>query len=194
MTLKSILALIFACSTSVAHAGLITFENRGVPGSVSSPAFVTDGYQFSDNTDVADVSSDSPFGYATEGGHSGIYAAFNDFGGPMVMGRFDGGLFSVSSLWMHGFFGSSDAVVIEGFFNNQLLGTVNTSFGESWEEVALNFLNIDTLTISSNGLFYVDDIGASANGGGGGNVPEPGSLALIAVAACAAALARRARR
>jgi hypothetical protein len=76
---------------------------------------VADGYQSNENTDVADVSSDSPFGFMTDGGHSGLSAAFNDFGGPMVMGRPDGALFSVSSLWMHGFFGSSDAVVIEGF-------------------------------------------------------------------------------
>ena len=192
MSLKPVVALIFACSAALAHAGVITFENSGVPGSVSSPAFAADGYQFNANTDVADVSSDSPFGFMTDGGHSGLYAAFNDFGGPMVMGRLDGALFSVSSLWMHGFFGSSDAVVIEGFTNNQLSGTVNYTFGESWEEVALNFLNIDTLAISSNSLFYVDDIGASVEGGGS-SVPEPGSLALIAAAACAAAFAWRAR-
>lgn len=193
MPLKPLAALILACSTALAHAGVITFENQGVPGAVSNPGFTADGYQFSENTDVADVSPDSVFGFGTDGGHSGLYAGFNDFGGPVVMSRVNGGAFSVSSLWLHGFFGIGGAAMIQGFSNNVLQHTMAATFGETWNQIALNFTGIDTLVIDTTDLFYVDDISVT-NVDDPNSVPEPGSLALLGLAAAAGALSRRVRR
>ena len=79
-------------SSGMLQASVIHFDELGVPGWVypdySNTGFVSQGFAFSENMDVIDV---SPSGGIWSGGvgsgHSGNYAAFNDFGGAMLMTR-----------------------------------------------------------------------------------------------------------
>ena len=74
--------------------------------------------------------------------------------------------------------------------NNLIGSTGNVEIGSNYAFVAGNFLNASRITVSRDkGFFIMDDVtlGAPAS------VPEPGPLALLAVAAGALALNRRRR-
>lgn len=197
MKLKTLLASVLLCSAACANASVLTFDNVPVTDGVSQPGFSTAGFQFSDNSSVIDVSPGSPFGDGTNGGHSGTYATLNDFvpGGSLLMKRADGGLMNVASLWMHGWMGSADDVLIEGFRDDVLVQTANYSFGDIWDLVQLNFDGIDTLSLTSFSLFLVDDLNVSPKDvTPPGTVPEPTTPLLFATALAGLAFARKRRR
>ncbi|WP_028102398.1 hypothetical protein [Pseudoduganella violaceinigra] len=189
------LAAAFLLSTTCAHASVLTLENVGVPGDVSQPGFSTEGYQFNDNSYVVDVSPGSPFSEATNGGHSGMYAALNntDIGSSMEMFRIGGGLMSVENLWIHGWLGAAGEVVIEGYRNGIAVQTVNFTFGDTWEAIALDFGSIDMLSFSSHDLFLVDDINVTPKDSEPGTVTEPATPLLFAAALATLALVRKRR-
>lgn len=194
MTLKTLFASVLLCSAACTNASVLTFENVPVTDGVSQPGFKTAGFQFSDNASVIDVSPGSPFGEATNGGHSGVYATLNDFvpGGTLVMNRVGGGLMSVANLWIHGWLGSGDDLLIEGYRDGVIVQTGNYSFGGSWDFLALNFNNIDTLTLSSFSLFLVDDLNATPNDSTPpGTVPEPTTALLFLTALAAMTIMRK---
>lgn len=194
MTLKTLLASVLLCSVACANASVLTFENVPVTDGVSQPGFQSAGFQFSDNSSVIDVSPGSPFGEGTNGGHSGMYATLNDFvpGGTLMMSRVGGGLMSVANLWIHGWLGSSDDLLIEGYRDGVIVQTANYSFGDSWDLLALNFNNIDALALSSFSLFLVDDLNATPKDTTPpGTVPEPTTLLLFGAALAALVFARK---
>lgn len=193
MNLKALSAAALLCMSACANASVLTFESLGVPGGVSQPGISSSGFQFSDNVAVVDVSPDSMFGEGTNGAHSGMYASMNDFGSAMQMTRIGGGLMNVSSLWIHGWLGWSEEVVIEGYRDGAAVQVVNYIFGENWDAVALNFNNIDMLSLSSHGLFFVDDINAVAQNPNPGTVPEPATTILFGAALVGLAFARKRR-
>ena len=86
--------------------------------------------------------------------HSGNYAAFNDFGGAMLMTRQGGGVFVVDNLWLNGWQGVSTVSLIEGYLNGALVGSVLPACSPL-VRVLTGFGAIDTLSISGN-LFLVD--------------------------------------
>ncbi len=193
MTLKSLLASVLLCSATCASASVLTFDNVPVTDGVSQPGFSSSGFQFSDNVSVVDVSPGSLFGDGTNGGHSGMYASLSlsDFGGSMQMTRIGGGLMNVTGLWIHGWLGSSDNVVIEGYRDGVATQTVNYAFGETWDSVTLDFSNIDMLSLSSFGNFFIDDLNATPQDIlPPGTVPEPTTPLLFAAALAALFIAR----
>ncbi|KQV59510.1 MULTISPECIES: PEP-CTERM sorting domain-containing protein [unclassified Duganella] len=196
MKLKALFASALLGFAACANASVMTFDNVPVTDGVSLPGFNTAGFQFSDSASVIDVSPGSPFGEGTNGGHSGMYATLNDFvpGGTLVMNRVGGGLMSVANLWIHGWLGSADDLLIEGYRDDVIVQTANYSFSDSWELLALNFNNIDTLTLSSFSLFLVDDLNATPRDATPpGTVPEPTTLLLFVAALAALAFARKRR-
>mgnify|MGYP000977431968 FL=1 len=164
------------------QASVIHFDELGVPGWVypdySNTGFVSQGFVFSENMDVIDVSpSGGIWSSGVGSGHSGNYAAFNDFGGTMLMTRQGGGVFVVDNLWLNGWQGVSTVSLIEGYLNGALVGSVLASYSSPWSQVLAGFGSIDTLSISG-GLFLVDDI---AINDGNRPLPEPASLSLLAL-------------
>jgi len=169
-------------SSSMLQASVIHFDELGVPGWVypdySNTGFVSQGFAFSENMDVIDVSpSGGIWSSGVGSGHSGNYAAFNDFGGAMLMTRQGGGVFVVDNLWLNGWQGVSTVSLIEGYLNGALVGSVLASYSSPWSQVLTGFGAIDTLSISG-GLFLVDDI---AINDGNRPLPEPASLSLLAL-------------
>ena len=169
-------------SSGMLQASVIHFDELGVPGWVypdySNTGFVSQGFAFSENMDVIDVSpSGGIWSSGVGSGHSGNYAAFNDFGGAMLMTRQGGGVFVVDNLWLNGWQGVSTVSLIEGYLNGALVGSVLASYSSPWSQVLTGFGAIDTLSISG-GLFLVDDI---AINDGNRPLPEPASLSLLAL-------------
>lgn len=156
-----------------AGATTLTFDDIGIVGQTTLTGFVEKGFKFSSNMDVIDVSSTGgTWSYGVNGGHSGKFAALNDYYGDMVMTVLGGGLFSVQDLWINGWQGGSTTSTISGWLNGVQVSSVSVSYSSPWKDVVLNFAGIDSLRISG-GVFLVDDITVN------GNVPEPGSVALL---------------
>lgn len=179
LKLVSVLAgALFSCFA--AHATVITFDDLVQPGTygpTSGSGFVDSGFVFSTNMDAIDVSPSG--GWWSNGvgtGHSGNYAALNNYSGNMTMTQQGGGTFSVQDLWLNGWQGSQQTDTIVGLLNGDVVGSVSATFGQPWTNFVLNFSNIDTLQINSGNIFLIDDIQVN------NNVPEPGSLALVGIA------------
>ena len=183
--MRKFLGLLLAAaslSSGMLQASVIHFDELGVPGWVypdySNTGFVSQGFAFSENMDVIDVSpSGGIWSSGVGSGHSGNYAAFNDFGGAMLMTRQGGGVFVVDNLWLNGWQGVSTVSLIEGYLNGALVGSVLANYSSPWSQVLTGFGTIDTLSISG-GLFLVDDI---AINDGHHPLPEPASLSLLAL-------------
>lgn len=169
---------LFTCAA--AHATVITFDDLVQPGTYgpnTGSGFVDFGYVFSANMDAIDVSPSGDWwsdGVGT--GHSGKFAALNNYYGNMSMTQQGGGTFSVQDLWLNGWQGSQQTDTIVGLLNGNVVGSVSATFSQPWTNFVLNFSNIDTLQIISDTAFLVDDIQVN------NDVPEPGSLALVGIA------------
>jgi hypothetical protein len=176
--MKLLASLVLASAASSASAAVITFDDLIQPGTYgpSSGAGFTDfGFKFSNNIDAVDVSPTGGWwSNGTGSGHSGKFAALNNYSGTMVMTQQSGGTFSVQDLWLNGWQGGLTNSTITGLLNGNVVSSLNASFSNPWKQFSLNFSNIDTLTISG-GLFLVDDIQVN----GSTNVPEPSSLLLM---------------
>jgi PEP-CTERM motif len=171
-------AVVFAVLFGGVQATVIKFDDIGVPGGVypidyPDTGFQTQGFVFNDNMDVIDV---GPNGWSTGvgSGHSGDFAALNDFSGPMVMTMVNGNSFSVQDLWLNGWQGDQEQSTISGYLNGNLIGSVIASYSNPWADFQLNFQDIDMLTITGDpdDFFFVDDISVSG-------VPEPSTLSMI---------------
>lgn len=176
----------------MANAAIIHFDELGVPGWVypnyTNTGFESQGFAFSTNMDVIDVSpSGGVWNTGVGGGHSGNYAALNDYGGDMLMTLVGGGSFSVENLWLNGWQGLATTSLIEGYLNGVLVDSVLTSYSSPWVDINLGFAAVDTLRISG-GVFLVDDISVNA---GNGQVPEPATLSLLALGLLGSGLVAR---
>lgn len=191
---KLSLALALACAFGgAAQAGLvISFDELGQPGRTvgGQQNFVSQGFKFSANMDVIDVSpTGGSWSTGTGSGHSGKYATLNDWGGDMVMTKVGGGTFTVDSLWANGWQGHSQTANVTGYLNGNAVQSFTGSFGQPWTQLSLNFSNIDQLRFSTGSIFLIDDI--SVDGGTGRPLPEPASWALVGAALLGLGVARK---
>ncbi|MGO4379038.1 PEP-CTERM sorting domain-containing protein [Pseudoduganella sp. RAF53_2] len=179
-------ALVFGLAAS-AQAGVLTFDDIGTPGGITGlgSGFVEQGFRFSANSDVVDVSPAGSWSNGVGDGHSGHFAALNDFSGDMDMTKVGGGTFSAQSLWLNGWQGAAFTSHVQGLLNGVVVGDVAVTYSNPWQLVNLGFTGIDTLRVSG-GIFLVDDITVNAAA-----VPEPGSLALVGLGLAGAAALRR---
>lgn len=181
---KKILAsLVLFGAAFTTNAAVIDFESMGVQGSVNPyynrAGFTTDGFNFSTNMDVIDVSSTG--GWWANGvgaNHSGQYAALNDFGGDMIMTQVGGGFFSVGNLSLNGWQGGQSNITISGLYNGSVVNSVTALIGSPWLNIVTNFSNIDTLRISG-GTFLVDDISVNGGSSSPSAVPVPAAVWLF---------------
>lgn len=191
MKLKQLLLIPFMLLVSIsASATIIDFDSQVAPGTFgpsSGAGFVDSGFVFSTNMDVIDVSETGGWwGTGTGGGHSGKFAALNNYGDDMFMTQQGGGSFSVQDLWLHSWQAEWQTGAVIGWFNGSLVDMVEVSFSSPWQNVALNFANIDTLQITSSYYFLVDDIQINST-----SVPESSSLVLMAIALAGLVCLRR---
>lgn len=180
---KLLAAAAAALLAGAANATVIHFDDLVAPGNVgpsSGAGFTTNGFVFSTNMDVLDVSPTGGWwGTGTGGGgHSGKFAALNNYSGAMTMTAVGGASFSVQDLWLNGWQGVAHTAVIEGWSGGALVGSVTMNFGSPWSLATLNFASIDRLVLNGGNHFLVDDIQVN----GSNDVPEPGSLALVGLA------------
>ncbi|MBL8553104.1 MAG: PEPxxWA-CTERM sorting domain-containing protein [Phenylobacterium sp.] len=191
-TFGALCATTLVATPAAADAVLIDFEEVGVENSVfpyyTQQGFQTQGYDFSDNSDVVDVDY-----YVHGTGHSGQFAVLNDYTGPIDLIKVGGGTFTLTSFWFRNW-GVNDTFEgsVTGYLGNDVVGSANLSFSNNWTFAAANFASVDRVTFSGNSFMLFDDI--SIDGGVSTAVPEPGAWALMILGFGAAGAALRRRR
>jgi hypothetical protein len=159
-----------------ASAQIITFDDVGVPDHVypnyTQQGFVAQGFFFSTNTDVIDISATAPWN-GTGPAHSGSFALLNDYGGDMTMVKQGGGTFGVQDLFIRSWYSGSFSALVTGYLNNTQVGQVALNVNGSWDQVLTQFGSIDKLTVGG-GTFLVDDINVNVTA-----VPEVETYAMM---------------
>ncbi len=176
MNFKKLIAATFMALASIsAQATLIDFESTGTPGNVNELDYSIDGFLFNFTMNNVDISAGTPW-QGNGPAYSGRFAALNDYGGTGEITKIGGGAFSFESLWLKSWYGSEISGTISGWSNGAQVGSVSGAWN-SWTKFTGNFANIDTLRISTDGIFLVDDI--SLNSASVSPVPEPETYAML---------------
>lgn len=181
---KAVLALVLALCSTFTFAGVIGFDD--LPG--DEGASVASGYAGFDwaNLGVLGAEAYPGSGYAN-GMVSTANVAYNRDGATVTISRAGGfdfiGAFFTSAWYDQelSFEGSRDGQVVYASDVSWVIDTL----APQW--IGLGWLGIDTLTIynSSGTQWAMDDFTVA------GEVPEPGTLALLGIAAAGWALRRR---
>lgn len=174
MSYKSFLTAACAAAVSFsAQATLIDFESTGTLNGYNALDYTIDGFVFNHTLDNIDIGAGAPWS-ATGPAHSGRYAALNNYSGSGEISRQGGGTFSFQNMWLKGWYNNPYTVTVTGLLNGVQVGSMSGTVGETWSHYAGNFSTIDTLRISTNGHFLMDDISLNVPA-----VPEPETYAML---------------
>lgn len=180
------ISLLLALCCAGAQAAVIGFDD--VPG--DETGVIASGYQGFDWTNMGVIGADA---YPDSGFAAGVVSqangAFNHAGQTVTISKAGG--FDVVGAWFTSAWYEQE-LSFEGSRDGELLYWTDVSFvidtlAPAW--IALGWHGIDTLTIynSSGTQWVMDDFTVA------GTVPEPGTLALLGMAAAGWMLARRRR-
>ena len=187
---RFLVSLVLAGLMSSANATVLTFEGLTSASAISLNSAVTNygGFAWSGDFVLFDTAS---YGAPV---HSGSYGVVNDSGAsPVGLTVVSSSTFDFNGVWLGGWtFNTPATVTIEGYnasnvlVNSMTVNDANNTIGY----VSANFSGISSLKFVGGQYFTLDDFTFNQNTN---TVPEPGSLALIALALCAAGMTRRKR-
>jgi hypothetical protein len=186
---KLLCALSILAVSAIGQAQATTF---GFAADVGGNVVIDQGYQGFDygggsgtNSWINDTSDDIDSYYGI--GSTTLGAAWSNGGTPLTLTSAAAGqTFGIGSLSLD--VGNTESVTIEGLLSGNVVdswtGTIANQ--SAYTNVVLNWTGIDTLDLSGGYNLFVTNINTSSS-----NVPEPASLALVALGLLAAAVARR---
>lgn len=191
-----ITGLAFCGFTHTASAATLTFDDIGVSGNYtpeSNIGFTYNGFSFSLNTSVIDLSSNGSWAQ-TGPAYSGNYAALNNWHGDIIVTKDGGGIFSFQDLYIRSWYNSTNtsSASINGYLNNSSAGEVRFTMTNSWQNIQANFTAIDELHIKGGNNFLMDNI--TVNSTSTSPVPEPTTMLLFGTGVAGLAAVGRKKR
>lgn len=177
MKIKLIMAALAATCCMPAMAQTLDFEDIGTPNGITgyNTGFTDQGFAFSSNSDVVDVSPGAPWQYQGPA-YSGRYIVLNDFGGSTVMTKVGGGVFDLDSFFVKTWYGSTGVDAVTAYLGGNLVGSLGYSVSGDWSKVSLGLTGIDTLVFNTGAnILEFDNVALSGTPG----VPEPASWAMM---------------
>lgn len=179
--LKAACAGLVLSVSGFANAGLITFEgfnNQEYSSPITRDDYVI-GNVIGHEQHFHEIDS-TQFGLPDNG--TGVL--LNDRNSQLFVENSLGGIFSLLSVDVAGYFSSNTGLIIEGFLAGSSVGTINlASMGSAYTSLLGNTLgNVDRLVFDGvnnggNSNFVIDNLSLV----GGISVPEPSTLAIFAL-------------
>lgn len=161
---------------NIANAGLITFDNTtsSIQNSTRDAGTLS-GFNFTQNLDIIDVVGSS-WNY---GAYSGDFALLNNNGGIGYVTASDNSDFTFDGLWVQSWAGNASLRgSLQGFINGNLVWSIETDIGNSYQYFGAQAGMIDSLSLGFGNYFLVDDLALNMPAQ---SVPEPTTLAILAL-------------
>jgi len=181
--MKKLLPLFFfALVSNQIHATILSFDD--IPGGSLQDQYghvqTYKGFSFSSNLDWIDLEA-SRWDYGTTSGEFGV---LNNYSGVGVITEANGLDFTFDGLWAKKWAtgkesGGTDSLfgVLQGYNNNVLVWSIDTSLNGSYEYYAAQAGQIDELRLGFGNYFLVDDI--ALNEASAATVSEPATVAML---------------
>ncbi len=189
LAIFSALIVAIANLATPAAAVVINFDEIGVANTVypfyTQAGFVSQGYQFSGNTDVVDISASAPWSFSGPA-YSGNYIALNDYGGAIVLTKSGGGIFDLANFFIKGWAGSSGNQTITASLGGNVVASLAYGHSDQWRQVSTNFTGVDSINFGNGGIYMLDDLSTAA-----GAVPEPATWLMLIIGFGLVGVARR---
>jgi hypothetical protein len=185
--LSTLACAVALCAGPAAEAALVTFNNPtliDIDPVTNVASYNEAGFTFS-----GDAASYLPLDFIGSGGSGGLFVLANSL---LKLTASSGGLFDLQSLDF-GLFDSQSttpppSLLVEGFLANKGLLTQTLGLGALASFGFANWTGLQEVRFSANADFVLDNVSAVAVPLA---VPEPVSLALVALAIAGVAVTRR---